>query len=102
MFDNPFKPQNVNLVNYHPEQIEANKLKNITENVNGVRNTRYEKPQTKMNRPKTFKDVVPLPKSYGDVYKPDHYSDHINPHENNQNKGSGGNMFRGFNGFKNN
>ena len=98
--DNPFKPQNVNLVNYHPEHREANKLKNISENVNSVRNTRYEKPEQPTFKVDTFKDHVELPKSYGDVYKPDHYSDHIKP--NNQNKPNNGNFFRGFNGFKNN
>ena len=100
--DNPFKPQNVNLVNYHPEHREANKLKNISENVASVKNTRYEKPVTEKPQVKTFKDVVPLPKSYGDVYKPDHYSDHINTSGNNQNRQNNGNFFRGFNGFKNN
>ncbi len=100
--DNPFKPQNVNLVNYHPEHREANKIKNISENVASVRNTRYEKPVTEAPQVKTFKDAVPLPKSYGDVYKPDHYSDHIDANKNNQNHQNNGNFFRGFNGFKNN
>ena len=101
MFDNPFKPQNVNLVNYHPEHREANKLKNISDNINSVRNTTYEKPVTEAPQVKTFKDVVPLPKSYGDVYKPDHYSDHINT-EQKTNQNNSQNFYRGFNGFKNN
>lgn len=102
MFDNPFKPQDVKMSNYHPEQIEMNKLNNIANNMASASRTRYE------YKPKTFKDVVGLPKSYGDVLpKKDTYSDHLPTKDTYSDhlpqKGSYNDAFKGgTNGFRNN
>ena len=75
MMENPFKPKDVKMFNYHPEHMERNKISNIVDHMNDARNTKFQ--------PKTFKDAVKLPKSYGDVMeKPKGYSDGIKKPDN--------------------
>ncbi len=66
MKDNPFKPQDVKLYNYDSNNIEQNKLSEISKRMNNLngRNMEYRRGYQ--------------PKSYSDVLKkPDHYSDHL-------------------------
>ena len=84
--NNPFNPEKVKLFNYHPEQIEQNKIENIHNKMSAVNGKSHEYQQG-------YK-----PKSYGDVLKkPDSYSNHLP-----QKPSYGDAMNRNNNGFKNN
>src|SRR5574344_300865 len=107
LFD-PFKPREIKLSNYHPDQIEQNKLKNTMEKTQ-LANGRMHEFQ-KGYEPKSYADAVQRPKSFGDAFKkPDSYSDAFKTAQNindrnmelekikNENKTT-----INFNGFKNN
>ena len=122
MIFNPFQPKEVKMSNYHPEQIEQNKLQNTmekTQMANG-RVGEYQKgfeektykdavkmPKTYgqvLGHEKTYSEGVKMPKTYGEVMpKESSYSDAFKPM--NRNMGME-NMKRNtpnnFNGFKNN
>src|SRR5574344_2072427 len=73
--NNPFQPKKVEMSNYHPEQIEQNKLKQAAERTQkangriGEYSTNYHERRYSdvIPQPKRFGDVLPQPKRFGDV-----------------------------------
>lgn len=90
MIFNPFKPKEVKLSNYHPEQIEQNKLHDVMEKTQiangriGEFQAGYQEKSYSdvIKRPLSYGDVIKRPESYGDVIKrPESYGDVIKPHD---------------------
>lgn len=81
MINNPFNPQEVKMSNYHPQNIEARKLDDITKRMHQVNGKNHE--YQAGYQPKSYGDMIERPKSYGDVMeKPKSYSDGIKKPDN--------------------
>lgn len=71
---NPFNPQPTRLVNFHPENIEQNKLRTVQEKTQ-MANGRVNE-YSNNYKPKTYADIIKQPKTYADmINRPRSYSD---------------------------
>lgn len=71
---NPFQPHEVKMSNYHPENIETNKINEARERTAAANGTDGE--YSMGYKPKSYGDVIKRPQSYSDVFKrPQSYSD---------------------------
>ena len=71
--DNPFRPQDVKLVNYNSNK-ESDKLGDISRRMYNLHGKEYQKGYT----PKSYSDILKKPDHYSDhLVKKDTYSDHL-------------------------
>ncbi|MBR1376766.1 MAG: hypothetical protein IJ565_03030 [Bacilli bacterium] len=91
--NNPFKPQEVKLYNYNKQDLEKNKINDITDRMHKLNGKNHE--YQAGYHEKSYGDMIKRPQSYGDVIKrPDNsYSNHL-PNESHYSDAGNNNGFK--------